>query len=158
MYLLGDIVFVQFALVRHALDILATRGVHAGDPAGARPRGGDVRHRVPAHRRRATSTSRSEDDLYLVGTAEVPLAAFHMGEILDEADLPLRLRRVLDVLPPRGRHVRQGHGRHVPRAPVRQGGDVQLRDAGGRHGTSTSSSSAIEEEIVGEPRAARTGW
>ena len=32
----------------------------------------------------------TEDGLYLVGTAEVPLAAFHMGEILDEAELPLR--------------------------------------------------------------------
>ena len=31
-----------------------------------------------------------EDDLYLVGTSEVPLAAFHMGEILDEAELPRR--------------------------------------------------------------------
>ena len=31
-----------------------------------------------------------EDDLYLVGTAEVPLAALHMGEILDEAELPAR--------------------------------------------------------------------
>jgi seryl-tRNA synthetase len=30
------------------------------------------------------------DDLYLVGTAEVPLAAYHMDEILDAAVLPLR--------------------------------------------------------------------
>ncbi len=30
------------------------------------------------------------DDLYLVGTAEVPLAAYHSGEILDPATLPLR--------------------------------------------------------------------
>ena len=30
------------------------------------------------------------DDLYLVGTAEVPLAAFHMDEILDQSSLPLR--------------------------------------------------------------------
>jgi seryl-tRNA synthetase len=30
------------------------------------------------------------DDMYLVGTAEVPLAAYHMDEILDIADLPLR--------------------------------------------------------------------
>ena len=30
------------------------------------------------------------DDMYLVGTAEVPLAAYHMDEILDLADLPLR--------------------------------------------------------------------
>ncbi len=31
-----------------------------------------------------------EDDLYLVGTAEVPLAAYHSGEILDPGSLPLR--------------------------------------------------------------------
>lgn len=30
------------------------------------------------------------DDLYLVGTAEVPLAAYHAGEILDAATLPRR--------------------------------------------------------------------
>ena len=30
------------------------------------------------------------DDLYLVGTAEVPLAAYHSDEILDPATLPLR--------------------------------------------------------------------
>jgi seryl-tRNA synthetase len=32
----------------------------------------------------------AEDDLYLVGTSEVPLAAYHMGEILDGASLPKR--------------------------------------------------------------------
>ncbi len=31
-----------------------------------------------------------EDDLFLVGTAEVPLTSLHMDEILDEADLPLK--------------------------------------------------------------------
>ena len=31
-----------------------------------------------------------EDDFYLVGTSEVPLAAYHMDEILDGASLPLR--------------------------------------------------------------------
>ena len=31
-----------------------------------------------------------EDDMYLVGTSEVPLAAYHMDEILDGAKLPLR--------------------------------------------------------------------
>ena len=31
-----------------------------------------------------------EEDLYLVGTSEVPLAAFHMNETLDAADLPRR--------------------------------------------------------------------
>ena len=32
----------------------------------------------------------AEDDLYLVGTSEVPLAAYHMDEILDADQLPLR--------------------------------------------------------------------
>lgn len=32
----------------------------------------------------------ADDDLYLVGTSEVPLAAYHMDEILDSAKLPLR--------------------------------------------------------------------
>ena len=31
-----------------------------------------------------------DDDFYLVGTSEVPLAAYHMDEILDSAKLPLR--------------------------------------------------------------------
>ncbi|WP_214108086.1 serine--tRNA ligase [Acrocarpospora catenulata] len=31
-----------------------------------------------------------EDDLYLVGTSEVPLAAYHADEILDQASLPYR--------------------------------------------------------------------
>jgi len=31
-----------------------------------------------------------EDDLYLVGTAEVPLAAYHSDEVLDAGSLPLR--------------------------------------------------------------------
>lgn len=31
-----------------------------------------------------------KDDYYLVGTSEVPLAAFHMDEVLDAAKLPLR--------------------------------------------------------------------
>ncbi len=30
------------------------------------------------------------DDMYLVGTAEVPLAAYHSDEILDAATLPRR--------------------------------------------------------------------
>ncbi|HEY3869999.1 MAG TPA: serine--tRNA ligase [Actinocrinis sp.] len=32
----------------------------------------------------------AEDDLYLVGTSEVPLAAYHMDEIIDASTLPLR--------------------------------------------------------------------
>ena len=71
----------------------------------------------------------ADDDLYLVGTSEVALASLHAGEILDGDDAAAPLRRVLALLPPRGRRRRQGHARHLPRAPVRQGRDVQLRRA-----------------------------
>ncbi len=67
------------------------------------------------------------DDHYLVGTSEVPLAAYHSGEILDASLAAAPLPRDLAVLPARGRLVRQGHPRHHPRPPVRQGRDVQLR-------------------------------
>jgi seryl-tRNA synthetase len=32
----------------------------------------------------------ADDDLYLAGTSEVPLASLHAGEVLDEAKLPVR--------------------------------------------------------------------
>jgi seryl-tRNA synthetase len=88
-YLLGDIVQVQFALMRHAVDILQAHGFTPAIPPVL------VREEVmysagffPTDRVNVYGTD--QDDLYLVGTAEVPLAALHMGEILDEASLPLR--------------------------------------------------------------------
>ena len=75
-----------------------------------------------------------EDDLYLVGTSEVPLAGYHMDEILDLSNGPEALRRLVDLLPPRGRVVRQGHPRHHPRAPVQQARDVQSTRPRGRRG------------------------
>ena len=89
-----------------------------------------------------------ERRLYLVGTSEVPLAAFHMGEELDEAAAPLR--RVLDLLPPRGGRRRQRHARHVPRAPVRQGRDVRLLRARATSRDEHERLLAIEEELVQE--------
>ena len=74
-----------------------------------------------------------QDDLYLVGTAEVPLAAYHSDEILDPATPAAPVRRVQPELPARGRRARQGHPRHLPGALVRQGRDVRLlRARGGR--------------------------
>ena len=74
------------------------------------------------------------DDLYLVGTSEVPLAGYHSDEILDLSSGPAALRRLVVVLPPRGRQLRQGHPRHHPGAPVRQGRGLRLLQAGGRRG------------------------
>ena len=67
-------------------------------------------------------------DTYLVGTSEVPLAAYHSDEILDAETLPRPLRRVQPLLPQGGRLARQGHPGDHPRALVRQGGDVLLHD------------------------------
>jgi seryl-tRNA synthetase len=88
-YLLGDLVFVQFALMRHAMDILAASGfTPVIPPVLVRE---DAMYGTGFLPTDAVNIYRTdEDDLYLVGTAEVPLAAFHLGEIVDEADLPLR--------------------------------------------------------------------
>jgi seryl-tRNA synthetase len=88
-YLKGDLVFLQFALVQFALHKLASKGfrpvivpVLVRDEAmfgtGFFPTDMQQVYRVEA------------DGLNLVGTSEVPLAALHMDEILDEADLPVR--------------------------------------------------------------------
>ena len=87
-YLLGDIVHVQFALVRHAMDVLTARGfTPVIPPVLVREEAMYGTGFLPTDEVNIYVTT--EDDLYLVGTSEVPLAAFHMGEIVDEGDLPL---------------------------------------------------------------------
>ncbi|HEU4355124.1 MAG TPA: serine--tRNA ligase [Actinomycetota bacterium] len=88
-YLLGDLVFVQFALVRHALDLLVDKGfLPVMPPVLVREEAMYGTGFLPTDAVNLYVTS--EDDLYLVGTSEVPLAAYRMGEIVDEAELPLR--------------------------------------------------------------------
>jgi seryl-tRNA synthetase len=88
-YLLGDIVLLQFALVRSAMDILVDKGfVPVIPPVLVREEAMYGTGFLPADEAQLYVTR--EDDLYLVGTAEVPLAALHMSEIVEEADLPLR--------------------------------------------------------------------
>ena len=88
-YLLGDIVFAQFALVRHAMDILAEEGfLPVIPPVLVREEAMYGTGYLPDAEGQVYTTA--EDDLYLVGTAEVPLAALHLSEIVDESALPLR--------------------------------------------------------------------
>ena len=88
-YLKGQLVLLELALIRYVLDRLAERGFTPMLPpvltreealygTGFLPTGADQLYQVPA------------DDLYLVGTSEVPLAAYHSDEILSGADLPIR--------------------------------------------------------------------
>ena len=89
------------------------------------------------------------DDLYLVGTSEVALAAYHGNEILDlPADRPRPVRRLVVVLPPGGRLVRQGRARHHPGAPVRQGRDVLVLPDPSRRAAEHLRLLAWEEEML----------
>jgi seryl-tRNA synthetase len=87
-YLLGDLVLVQFALVQHAMDVLVPSGfTPVIPPVLVREEAMYGTGFLPTDEVNIYTTE--QDDLYLVGTSEVPLAAFHMGEIVDEGDLPL---------------------------------------------------------------------
>ena len=88
-YLMGDIVLLQFALVRNAMDILMQEDfIPVIPPVLVREEAMYGTGFLPSDAVNIYRTD--EDDLYLVGTAEVPLAALHMGEIIDEAQLPVR--------------------------------------------------------------------
>ena len=62
------------------------------------------------------------DELFLVGTSEVPLVSMHCDDTFDAAALPLKYAGQSGVLPARGGGAREGHARSVPRAPVHEGG------------------------------------
>jgi seryl-tRNA synthetase len=88
-YLKGPLVLLEFALVRWALDLLGEKGFEPVIPpvlvreealygTGFLP---DTEQQIYAL---------PDDELYLAGTAEVPLASLHAGQILAEDDLPTR--------------------------------------------------------------------
>jgi seryl-tRNA synthetase len=88
-YLMGDLVFVELALVRWALEQLRAHGFEPVIPPVL------VRNRALYGTGFLPDTEQqiyrvSEDDLNLVGTSEVALASLHDGEILDAETLPLR--------------------------------------------------------------------
>ena len=60
-------------------------------------------------------------DLYLIPTAEYPVTNLVRDEIVARRRAAAEVRLPLAVLPQRGGLVRQGHARHDPPAPVRQG-------------------------------------
>jgi seryl-tRNA synthetase len=89
-YLRGDIVLLDLALQRFALDLLVDRGFTPVAPPY-------VLRRAPYEG--VTDLNDFEnvmykiegEDLYLIATSEHPLAALYRGEILDEDELPYRL-------------------------------------------------------------------
>jgi seryl-tRNA synthetase len=88
-YMKGELVLLEFALVRWALEVLGGKGfVPVTTPVlvreealfgtGFLPDTEQQIYRVP------------DDNLYLAGTSEVPLSFLHAGQILEEPQLPLR--------------------------------------------------------------------
>ncbi len=88
-YLKGDLVLVEMALVRYALDLVGGEGHEPVVPpvlvredalygTGFLPGDRDQIYEIP------------KDDLFLIGTSEVSLAALHAEEILDVGRLPIR--------------------------------------------------------------------
>jgi seryl-tRNA synthetase len=88
-YLKGPLVLLELALVRWALGLLEGHGFTPVIPpvlvreealygTGFLPDTEQQIYTLP------------QDELYLVGTSEVPLASLHAGEMLDESALPLR--------------------------------------------------------------------
>jgi seryl-tRNA synthetase len=88
-YLFGDLVKIEFNLVSWALDMLSEKGFIPTVPpvlvrenalygTGFFPDDAEQVYEIP------------KDDLFLVGTSEVPLAALHTNEILNIKKLPLR--------------------------------------------------------------------
>ncbi|HVM12404.1 MAG TPA: serine--tRNA ligase [Actinomycetota bacterium] len=88
-YLMGDGVWLQWALVRYCLDVLTARGfLPVIPPVLVREEAMYGTGFLPTDEAQIYATR--DDDLYLVGTSEVPLAGLHQGEILDADALPLR--------------------------------------------------------------------
>ncbi|HYH58896.1 MAG TPA: serine--tRNA ligase [Thermoleophilaceae bacterium] len=88
-YLKGPLVLLELALVRWALELLGEKGFEPVIPpvlvreealfgTGMLP---DTEQQIYAL---------AEDELFLAGTSEVPLASLHAGEILDDGRMPLR--------------------------------------------------------------------
>src|SRR5579859_5350008 len=88
-YLRGELVMLELALVRYALQTLSAQGFEPVIPPVL------VREQALYGTGFLPDTEQqiyrlADDELFLVGTAEVALASLHAGEILDGAALPLR--------------------------------------------------------------------
>ena len=88
-YLVGDGALLELALVNFAIDIAQNHGfTPVIPPALVKPA---AMEGTGFLRQAAENVYRIEqDDMYLVGTSEVPLAAMHMDEILNNKELPIK--------------------------------------------------------------------
>lgn len=88
-YLKGDLVMLEFALVRWALEKLRVEGHEPViPPILVREEALFGTGFLPGDRDQIYELEK--DELYLAGTSEVPLAGLHAGQILEADQLPLR--------------------------------------------------------------------
>jgi seryl-tRNA synthetase len=88
-YLVGDLVMVELALIRLAVDVVASEGfVPVVPPVLVREGPLYGTGFFPSEREMIYEVPR--DELFLVGTSEVSLAALHADEILPAEELPRR--------------------------------------------------------------------
>jgi seryl-tRNA synthetase len=88
-YLKGDLVMLEIALVRWALEKVRGHGFEpVVPPVLVREQALYGTGFLPDTEQQLYALA--DDDLYLVGTSEVPLASLHAGEVLDEPALPVR--------------------------------------------------------------------
>jgi seryl-tRNA synthetase len=88
-YLKGDLVLVELALVRFAIDIARAEGHEpVVPPVLVREEALEGTGYFPEAREQIYEIEK--DELFLTGTSEVALASLHADQILDLADLPLR--------------------------------------------------------------------
>jgi seryl-tRNA synthetase len=88
-YLFGDLVMLEFALVRFAMDLLRTEGFRPTvPPVLVRERALYGTGYFPGEREMIYEVPR--DELFLVGTSEVSLAALHADQIMESSELPRR--------------------------------------------------------------------
>jgi seryl-tRNA synthetase len=88
-YWIGDTALLALALYRFALDRLAQKGfVSVLPPVLVREQALVGTGAFPSDE--ANVYELPDDGLYLAGTAEIPLASLHAGEVLEAEELPLR--------------------------------------------------------------------
>jgi seryl-tRNA synthetase len=118
-YLAGDAVRLEFALVQWTMSVLRERGfLPIVPPVLVRESTMEEAGFFPTDRHQVYHLE--EDDLFLVGTSEVPLSGIHRGETLRPDQLPIKYAGFSSRVSPRSGNVRQGHARYLPRSPIRQ--------------------------------------
>lgn len=90
-YLKNEAVLLEFALVQFVIHKLRNKGFNPViPPVLVKEEAMYATGFFPADRNEIYHVNPDDDDLYLVGTSEVPLTMLHAGEIIEEKDFPIR--------------------------------------------------------------------